>query len=187
MTTNSNSLSPSPMTETVSRGSPASQPFSASALVPALRVHVVRVMAEERRRETNDNDEQHQDQDSPLADPDETLVHTPKGNPLSVRPAPQRSPNTAQNWRSERAGTGGGRPRLRDVVRRRRRRSRVGVLRSWYRSPTDCSTSYSGRRSGTVSEELLPRMANRHRALSARTTGSVPPRGLRGPRPAPTC
>jgi hypothetical protein len=49
------------MTETVRGGAPAFQPFSASALVAALRIGVVRVMAEERSRETNDNDEQHED------------------------------------------------------------------------------------------------------------------------------
>ena len=57
-------------------------------------------MAEERRRETNNHDEQHEDQEPPPADPLEPLVHTPKGSALSVRLAPQRSPNTAQNWRS---------------------------------------------------------------------------------------
>ena len=69
------------MTETVRGRSPAFQPFSASALVSALRIGVVRVMAEERRRETNDNEDQHQDQDPPLPDPHEPLVHTPKASP----------------------------------------------------------------------------------------------------------
>jgi hypothetical protein len=41
-------------------------------------------MAEQRCRETDDHDEQHQDQEPPLTDPDEPLVHTPKGSPLSV-------------------------------------------------------------------------------------------------------
>jgi hypothetical protein len=60
--------------------SPAFQPFSDSVLVTALRVRVVRVVAEERGCETNDNGEQHEDQEPPLPDPDQPLVHTPGVN-----------------------------------------------------------------------------------------------------------
>jgi hypothetical protein len=68
----------------VERFEPANARF-ASALMTALRERVVRVMAEQRCRETYDHDEQHQDQKPPPTDPHEPLVHTPKTRPLSVR------------------------------------------------------------------------------------------------------